>query len=56
LSANKTILLSLYNSGAAEQKPIKIYVPDMDLRIISSSNTSLVGDVICTDSTNTGNC
>jgi len=42
-------MLALYNPGPAQKRQVKIYVPDLDLKITSWSNTSVAGDIICTN-------
>jgi hypothetical protein len=54
--ANKTVLLALYNSGPAQKRQIRIAVPDHDLKVTNWNNTSIPGDVICTNSYDAANC
>lgn len=56
LSAHKPVLLSLYNPGSAQKRSIKIYVPDQNLKIVGVDNSSIAGDIVCTDTVNTANC
>lgn len=49
-------MLALYNPGPAQKRQVKIYVPDLDLKITSWSNTSVAGDIICTNLYDATNC
>lgn len=56
ITANKTVLLALYNPGPAQKKQIRIPVPDHDLKVTSWTNASVPGDVICTNVNDATNC
>lgn len=49
ISDNKPVLLALYNSGSAQKRQIKIYVPKKDLKIVGANNSTISGSVVCTD-------
>lgn len=56
ITANKTVLLALYNPGPAQKRQIRIGVPEHDLKVTSWTNTSIPGDVICTNVYDAANC
>lgn len=52
----KTVLVSLYNPGAAATRQVKIHVPPKDLKVSGWSNEQIHGDVICGNTYDVNNC
>lgn len=56
LTAGKTVLVSLYNPGAKGTYTIRLKVPNKELNVISQTNASLVGDIICSNLKDATDC
>lgn len=56
LLSGKTVLVSLYNPGARGMYPIRLKVPAKELNIVTQSNDSIGGDVICNNVKDPNDC
>lgn len=56
LTAGKTVLVSLYNPGAKGTYTIRLKVPNKELNVVSQTNTSIVGDIICSNLKDANDC
>lgn len=52
LSDGKTVLVNFYNPGAANRYPIRLRVTSKEVDIISSNNTKILGDILCSNYSN----
>ena len=49
LNDGKNVLVSLYNPGSKGTYPIRLRVPPRNLTVLSSSNSLIAGDVVCSN-------
>ena len=56
INNNKTVMLTLYNSGPAQRRQIRIAVPAHDLKVIGWANEQIHGDVLCANTLDGNNC
>lgn len=50
LSANKSVILGIFNPGPAGVYPIRVHIDERDVNVHSVSNSLIAGDVLCTNS------
>lgn len=56
LAQLKPVLLSIYNPGPGMAKTLQIKIPKVFLDVIDIANNLLDADIICANSSNSGNC
>ena len=56
LTAGKTVLVNLYNPGAKGTYTIRLKVPNKELNVVSQTNASLVGDIVCSNLKDATDC
>lgn len=56
LQAGKTVLVGLYNPGAAGDYIIKLKAFPKDINIVNTKNQPIVGDILCADTNDANNC
>jgi len=56
LNSGKTVLVSLYNPGAAETQIIKLKVPPKELNVVSQQNKVIPADILCANLKDNTDC